>query len=65
MYLLHFFILSRCQRGGDLRTGPKTGVKSTSAFACFWANRQSANRIAALSKLLFSRKGAKIICSPA
>jgi len=47
-----------------LRSGPKTVVKSTSAFACFGTNRLSANRPGALSRLVFFRKGAKIICSP-
>ena len=46
------------------RSGPKTVVKSTSAFGCFGTNRYSANSPAALSGLLISRKGAKIICSP-
>jgi len=48
----------------SLRSVPKTVVKSTSAFACFGTNRLSANRPGALSRLVFSRKGAKIICSP-
>jgi len=47
-----------------LHNGPKTVVKSTSAFVCFGTNRLSANRPGALSRLFFSRKGAKIICSP-
>ena len=47
------------------RTGPIFVVKSTSAFSCFRANRKSANRPGALSRLVFPRKGAKIICSPA
>jgi len=51
-------------RGLQLRSGPKTVVKSTSAFACFGTNRLSAKRPGALSRLVFSIKGAKIICSP-
>jgi len=55
---------ARVVKARSLRSGPKTVVKSTSAFACFGTNRVSANRPGALSRLLFSRKAAKIICSP-
>jgi len=54
----------RTQSPGSQRSRPITVVKSTSAFACFRTSRLSANRPGALSRLVFSRKGAKIICSP-
>ena len=50
-----FFIIVVC-------CGPTTAVRCTSAFACFGANRKSAIRPRALSRLLFPRKDAKCIC---
>ena len=56
--LRHFFsIIVVC-------SGPTTVVRSTSASACLGANRKSAIRPKALSRLRFSRKGAKFVCSP-
>ena len=52
-----FFIIVVC-------SGPTTVVRSTSAFAFFGANRKSAIRPRALSRLMLPRKGAKFICSP-
>jgi len=52
-----FFIIAVC-------SGPTTVVRRTSAFACFGANRKSAIRPRALSRLNFPRKGAQFICSP-
>jgi len=52
-----FFIIVVC-------SGPTTVLRSTSDFACFGANRKSAIRPRALSRLIFPRKGAECICSP-
>jgi len=52
-----FFIIVGCR-------GPTTVIRSKSASACFGASSNSSIRPRALSRLIFSRKGAKFICCP-
>jgi len=62
--LKRWWALACDDRSHGLRIGPTTVVKSVSAFLCVGTNRESANRPQDLSRLIFTRKGAKIIYSP-